>query len=109
MKVFRKNFLLGFGLGAEGLVDAAGTVELEGGGGGVRGTFSAGIVEELVGVVGVGFELADVATLPGGAGSDVAGLAEPGRTTGFESDMDGLSAYPLCNNDNQHCSHANSQ
>lgn len=89
----RKNFLFGFGGGGAGVVDTGGIVEL--GGGGVRGTFSTGIAEAVVGVAGVGFELVDVATAPGGGGSDVAGLADPGRTTGFESEIEGLSAYPL--------------
>jgi hypothetical protein len=91
----RKNLLFGLGgAGGGGGADAGGTVEL--GGGGVRGTFSAGIVDAVVGVAGViGFELGDVATEPGGGGSDVAALAEPGRTTGFEFVIEALSAYPL--------------
>jgi hypothetical protein len=89
----RKNFLLGFGAGGGG--DAGGTVEL--GGGGVRGIFCAGMVEEVVGLAGVGFELVDVATEPGGSGSDVLALADPGRTVGFESEIEDLSAYPLWN------------
>ena len=90
----RKNFLLGFGAaGGGGGTDVGGTVEL--GGGGVRGTFFAGIVA-VDGVAGViGFELGDVVTEPGGGGSDVLGLADPGRTIGFGSVMEGLSAYPL--------------
>jgi hypothetical protein len=92
--VLRKNLLFGFG-GADGGggVDAGGTVDL--GGGGVRGTFCAGIVEEVVGVAGVRCELVEGATEPGGSGSDVLGLADPGRTAGFESEILGLSAYPL--------------
>ena len=95
-KVLRKIFLLGFGAGGGGGgVDAGGAV-WPGGGGGVRGTFCAGIVVELVGVAGVTFELVDVATVPGGGGSEVLALADPGRTIGFESEIVGLSAYPLC-------------
>ena len=92
-KVLRKNFLFGFGVGGGGGVDAGGTVVL--GGGGVRGTFCAGIVEAEVGVAGVGFELNEVATKPGGGGSEVLALADPGRTIGFESEIECLSAYPL--------------
>ena len=99
-KVFRKNLLFGFagrvgdgGGGGEGL-DDVGIVEL--GGGGVRGTLSAGIVRVVVGVAGVGFELSDVATEPGGSGSEVLALADPGRTIGLESEIEGLSTYPLC-------------
>jgi hypothetical protein len=94
MKVLRKIFLLGFGAGGCGGVEAGGAL-WGGGGGGVRGTFCAGIVVDEVGVAGVTFELVDVATVPGGAGSDVLALADPGRTAGFESEMVGLSAYPL--------------
>lgn len=46
---------------------------------------------------GRGLALGDVKTGPGGGGSEVAELADPGRTIGFESPMLGLleSAYPL--------------
>jgi hypothetical protein len=94
-KVLRKIFLLGLEAGGCGDVGAGGVLWGGGGGGGVRGTFCAGMVVDEVGVAGVTFELVDVATVPGGAGSDVLALADPGRTTGFESEMLGLSAYPL--------------
>ena len=64
--------------------------DLTPGGGGVRGTFSAGIVEE-VGVAGVG-AVFGVTTAPGGNGSDVAALADPGSTGDLESVILGLSA-----------------
>lgn len=64
---------------------------------------SGGIGELEAGVAGVGdevdsLELGDGVTGPGGGGSEVAGLADPGRTTGFESFKIGFlsSAYPLC-------------
>lgn len=65
--------------------------------GGVRGTFSGGIVEPDSGVAGVGetFELREVATGPTGGGSFVLALADPGRTIGLESEILGLSAYRL--------------
>src|SRR4051812_26795069 len=99
-KNFRKN-LLGFGGGGGG-----GGVGEGGGGvdptllgeGGVRGTFCGGIVDVEVGVAGVGeadLELKLVDTGPTGGGWFVVELADPGRTTGFESDTLGLSAYPL--------------
>ena len=48
---------------------------------------------ELAGVGEVAiFELGDVATGPGGSGWEVAVLADPGRTMGFESLMLGLEA-----------------
>jgi hypothetical protein len=53
----------------------------------------------LPGVTGGGeaiFELDVVATDPGGRGSFVLALADPGRIMGLESEMLGLSAYPLC-------------
>lgn len=40
-------------------------------------------------------ELGEVATGPGGGGSFVAELVDPGRTMGLESEMLGLSAYVL--------------
>lgn len=87
MKNLRKNLLgLGFGDGGGG---GGGTEEA--GGGGVRGTFSIGIVVEL-GVAGVGgvFEFNEVATGPAGGGTEVPALADPGKTTGFESAMLGF-------------------
>ena len=69
----------------------------------MRGTFLGGIVEAETGVVGVGdvavFAFIEVATAPWGRGSEVLGLADPGKTTGFESEMlgFGLLAYPLYN------------
>lgn len=81
MKNLRKKRLFGFGAESGGILD-------EGGGGGVRGTFAAGIVVE-VGVTGV-TELG-VTTAPGGSGSEVAALADPGSTGGLESAILGLS------------------
>ena len=74
-------------------MDTGGTLAL-GGGEGVRGISCGGIVG-VEGVAGVSFEFGDVATGPGGGGSDVLVLADPGKTMGFESEIDGLSAYPL--------------
>jgi hypothetical protein len=77
----RKN-LRGFGVGGGGM-------EAVGGGGDVlTGSFWAGMVAELgvVGVVAV-LELNGVAT---GDAGEVVELAEPGRTTGFESAMVGF-------------------
>jgi hypothetical protein len=91
MKVLRKTRLFGFGAEGVGAVDGGGMIELGGGGGG-RGIFSGRIVEVEIEVAGVGFELGEAATAPGGGGSDVLGLADPGRTTGFESEIEGLSA-----------------
>ena len=75
---------------------------LAGGGGGTRGTLLGGIVASGVGVLGeedgpVTEGLGEVATGPGGAGSCVAALADPGSTTGFESLMLslGMSAKAL--------------
>ncbi len=89
VKNLRKNLRFGFGGGGGG-----GGAE-EGGGGGVRGTLLGGIEEAELGVAGVGEEVAVfafsvVATAPGGNGSDVLGLADPGRTVGFEPDMLGF-------------------
>jgi len=53
------------------------------------GTAGVTGVEEAI------LELGVVATGPGGSGSFVLALADPGRTIGFESDILGLSAYPL--------------
>ena len=100
VKNLRKNLRLGFGVGAAGGgVDARG-----GGGGGVKGTLG-GTVVDPVGVAGVGdvdvaiFELNVSATRPGGRGWEVAELADPGSTMGFESAMLGFgpSAKPRCN------------
>lgn len=70
-----------------------------GGVGGVRGTLCGGIIDPELGVAGVCAtdELGDVATGPGGRGSEVASLADPGRTRGLESAILGFlaSAYPL--------------
>lgn len=85
----RKKRLFGFGGGFDD--GGGGPGILTPGGGGVRGTFSAGIVLE-VGVAGVGACEFGVTTVPGGNGSDVAGLADPGSTTGLESGILGLSA-----------------
>jgi hypothetical protein len=54
-----------------------------------------GIVASVVGFLGeedgpVTEELGEVATRPGGAGSFVVALADPGRTMGFESLILGL-------------------
>lgn len=66
---------------------------------GARGRLSVGIigVDGVAGVAGVSVtvELSDVLTAPGGRGSSVLELAEPGRTTGFESLIVGLSAKLL--------------
>lgn len=87
-----RSLLFGLGGGGDG---GGGEPEVVfPGGGGVRGTFCGGIVE-AEGVDGVGdaaFEFNEVATGPGGGGSFVLALAEPGRTTGVESAMLGLSA-----------------
>lgn len=86
-------------------VDVGGAAWTLLGDGGVNGTFSVGIVVLEVGVAGVGGvriseELVDVATGPGGGGSEVDGLADPGRTAVLESLMLGLveSAKVLCRN-----------
>ena len=108
MTNLRKNLLLGFGVRGGGVVEEA--VEVGGavgtlppGGGGVRGTFEGGIAELELGVAGAGegpasLELDVSATRPGGAGSDVLALADPGRTAAFESAILGFlsSAYSLC-------------
>jgi hypothetical protein len=87
--------LFGFGCGGGGgveLGDVGGPVLTLPGGGGVRGTLCGGIVEADDGVDGVAVKLGGFATAPWGAGSLVLELAEPGRTTGLESAMLGLSA-----------------
>lgn len=58
---------------------------LFGGGGGVKGTLEAGISVDVgaAGVLESSEELSEVATGPGGGGSLVSLLAEPGRTIGF--------------------------
>ncbi len=76
-------------------METGGAVWVRVGDGGVRGTLSDGIVVEVVGVAGVGCEFIDVATAPGGGGCEVLALWDPGRTIGLESEMLGLSAYPL--------------
>lgn len=87
----RKNLRF-FGLGA-GVGGGGGTEAVEeGGGGGVKGigwVVFPGVV--VAGVAGVG------ATCPGGSGSDVLVLADPGSTADFESAILGFfsSAYPL--------------
>jgi len=63
----------------------------------VRGTFSEGIVVAEDGVAGVAeawLSFDEIFKL-GGRGSFVAALADPGRTIGLESEILGLSAYPL--------------
>jgi hypothetical protein len=101
VKNLRKNFLGFGGGGGGGGVDTGGGVLCTWlGVGGVRGTFSGGIVdivEAELGVEGVGdaFPVVKlVITGPKGGGSFVP--APPGRTMGFESEMLDLSAYPLC-------------
>jgi hypothetical protein len=98
----RRSILRGFGVGAGGEVDvgvleaggvlataaSAFRMVLAGGGGGVSGTLSIGIELSAVGVWGVFDvieELEGVDTGPGGKGSFVAALAEPGKTAGLES------------------------
>ena len=99
----RRN-LRGFLGGGGGVGGGVEPIELGGavctfvlGGGGVRGTFCGGTVELELGVTG--FEEAapslelepDVGnTGPGGGGSEVLELAEPGRTMVFESAMLGF-------------------
>lgn len=100
MNKYLVNRPFGFGGGGERVdpVDAGGGVVTFPGGGGVRGTLCGGIVEVddgVDGVFGVAVEFGDVATGPGGGGWFVLELAEPGRTTGLESVMLDLSAYPL--------------
>ncbi len=60
-----------------------------GGGGGVNGTFSGGIVEEDVGVAGVG-ALPVGLTGPGGGGTFIgaAELCDPGRNAGSEVEIE---------------------
>ncbi len=91
VKNLRKNLRRLRGGGGGGGAEVAG-------GGGLRGTLSAGIVVEL-GVAGVGgiLEFKEVATGPGGGGTEVLALAEPGSTAGFESAILGFlsSAKPL--------------
>jgi hypothetical protein len=82
----------GVELGGVELGDVGGPVFTLPGGGGVRGTLWGGIVEADDGVDGVAVKLGGLATAPGGAGSLVLELAEPGRTAGLESAMLGLSA-----------------
>ena len=85
----KKRLLRGGGVGVAEL----------GGGGGVNGTLFAGILADagVAGVEAAVIEEEDVsATGPGGRGSDVASLAEPGRTADFESAILGLSARNLC-------------
>lgn len=108
VKNLRKNFLLGFGVGGGG--GGGGPVAVGGAvwtlplwGGGLRGAFDGRMVEPELGVAGVGwgaasFELDVSATRPGGAGSEVVALADPGSTAGFESAILGFlsSAYLLC-------------
>jgi hypothetical protein len=57
-----------------------------GGGGGVNGTLSGGMIVEDVGVAGVGEFPAARLTPPGGGGTLVgmAGLCEPGKNAGSE-------------------------
>ena len=88
MKKLRKN-LRGFRAGG------GSGLEVGGGGGGVKGTFCGGIVDSDKGVVGeevgpVTVELDEVFTGPGGGGSGVLALADPGRTAGLGLLMLGL-------------------
>ncbi len=77
-------------------MDGGGTVvggaiwTLVGGGGGVNGTFSGGIVEEDVGVAGVGGLPGVGLTGPGGGGTftGAAGLCDPGRNGGSEVEIE---------------------
>lgn len=61
-----------------------------GGGGGVNGTFSGGIVEEDVGVAGVGALSGVGLTGPGGGGTFIgaAELCDPGRNAGSEVEVE---------------------
>ena len=104
----RKN-LRGFGVGARVGEGGGGGVAVGGGaladGGGVGGVRGVGglVLILIVGAVPVKaasltFDaLIVVATRPGGRGSEVAELLDPGRTTGFESLILDFfsSAYPL--------------
>lgn len=92
VKNFRKNLRFGFGGGGGGGGVAAAGAEL------LIGTFGGAIVAptgvstfEDGGVYSVG------GTGPGGSGSEVASLRDPGRTMGFESEILAFfaSAYPL--------------
>lgn len=65
-------------------------MEADGGGGGVRGILSGGIILDDVGDFAVA-ELGEGGlTAPGGGGSEVAGLADPGITADLELDILGL-------------------
>ena len=76
------------------MIGGAVWILLVGGEGGTNGTFDGGIVVLDVGVAGEEEDAVDElgfgVTRPGGAGSFVAGLAEPGSTVAFESVMLGF-------------------
>lgn len=74
----------GISAGEEEGVSAPGR---RGGGGGVSGMFSEGIIEPVESGFGAVELGAADRTGPGGAGSDVAALSDPGRTAARESDM----------------------
>lgn len=67
--------------------------------GGTKGAFGRALVAVVGGAIFASgmSALIVVETRPGGAGSEVAELADPGRTTGCESLMEGFlsSAYRL--------------
>jgi len=74
------------GVGCIGVLTAAGVW-------GIRGT-CCGSVSMVLAIGGIEiFALGVVATFPGGSGSSVAGLAEPGRTMGLESAILGLLLF----------------
>lgn len=87
---------VGLGGGGGGELDAA-TGEALGGVSGICGVVSfaakTGVPVKPASLTFDAFML--VATGPGGGGSEVAELLEPGSTIGLESLILGLSAYPL--------------
>ena len=92
MKNFRKNLRFGLGVGGGGGgVEAAGVEALIGTFGGAIAAPTGVSVFADGGVYRVG------GTGPGGSGSEVLSLRDPGRTMGLESAIlaFGVSAYPL--------------
>lgn len=78
---------------------------LAGGGGGVNGTFSGGIVEEDVGVAGVGALPGVGLTGPGGGGTFIgaAELCDPGRNAGLEVEVSFELEDPFLTSANRRC------